>query len=63
MYLTNHTGGRWPLLDRRGAEHIKRFCAAIIACEAGWWFKFDKILSILNHHPVCGVKSLLRDIT
>jgi hypothetical protein len=33
---------RLPLLDRRGAEHIKRFREATIECEAGWWTKIDE---------------------
>jgi hypothetical protein len=41
-----------PLLDRRGAEHIKKFREATIACEAGWWIKIDEE-SLLSHHPVC----------
>ena len=24
-------------------QHIKRFCEATTACEAGWWFKFDRV--------------------
>jgi hypothetical protein len=28
-------------LDRRGAEHIKKFREATIECEAGWWIKIE----------------------
>ena len=24
--------------------------------RTGWWFNLNKTLSILSHHPVCGVK-------
>jgi hypothetical protein len=44
-----------PLLARRGGRDTKKNIAKLPLMErTGWWFNFDKYLSILIHHPVSG---------
>jgi hypothetical protein len=42
---------RLPLLDRRGAEHIKKYREATTECEAGWWIKIDEHVLELEPPP------------
>jgi hypothetical protein len=44
-------------MDRRGGRDIQRNIAKLPLMErTGWWFKVNRILSNMNHHPVCAIK-------
>ena len=54
--LANQEASHRPSWPGGVAAALRKRREATLAPQTGWWFRFKRILSIKNHHPVRSIK-------